>query len=443
MTDESTEQSEKYVNFALKNGADEALIIIDDSHNRQVRFSKNEIDIINDWISETITIYITKNKKQIITTVSRADNAEERIKQSIKQTDSLNENINYNGIAKGSMKYRNLVYCRDIEKIEDPTDIVDEAINGALNNGAKSVGGTLYIYNMKRSLSSSEGPCGFDKSTGVSLSIRAFGQDDSSGHWVSVTPNLNELNPFESGKKAAEITTLQPYKQTKIEAGAGIYDVILSPMFTGSLISNISEMISAFSVEVGQTIFINKLNEVVAPDFVTFSDYADDGVISKRIFDDEGYPIQKTKWLEKGILKTYLHNTSTAKRFNVNSTGNAGLIEPTPFFTYMDAGDSTLNEMIKETKHGLYFTNTWYTRYQNMYTGDFSTIPRDSMFVIENGEIAGRCKNLRVSDNIASLLKNIELISKDRYQIQWWGEARIPSLSPYLKIKNVHITTSR
>ena len=38
-----------------------------------------------------------------------------------------------------------------------------------------------------------------------------------------------------------------------------------------------------------------------------------------------------------------------------------------------------------DIKKGIYVTNIWYTRFQNYVTGDFSTIPRDGMFLIEDG----------------------------------------------------------
>ena len=88
-------------------------------------------------------------------------------------------------------------------------------------------------------------------------------------------------------------------------------------------------------------------------------------------------------------------------------------------------------------------TNTWYTRFQNYAKGDFSTIPRDGIFLVENGEIKQSLKDIRISDNALSLLNNIVGISKERQHVHWWGEADPPSLSPYVLIKNVHVTKSR
>ena len=94
-------------------------------------------------------------------------------------------------------------------------------------------------------------------------------------------------------------------------------------------------------------------------------------------------------------------------------------------------------------KKGLYLTNTWYTRFQNYAKGDFSTIPRDGIFLIEKGKIRHSLKDLRVSDNALSMLGKIAGISKERQHVHWWSEAEPPSLSPYVLIKDVHLTKSK
>jgi PmbA protein len=161
------------------------------------------------------------------------------------------------------------------------------------------------------------------------------------------------------------------------------------------------------------------------------------------VFDDEGAPAKENVIIDHGVLKGYLHNNSTAKIFKTETTGNAGLVFPNPWNIEMDAGNVSKDELFKDTKKGLYLTNTWYTRFQNYARGDFSTIPRDGIFLIQNGEIKQSIKDLRISDNAATMLNNVAAISKERQHIHWWGEADPPSLSPYVLIKNVHLTKSK
>jgi PmbA protein len=214
-------------------------------------------------------------------------------------------------------------------------------------------------------------------------------------------------------------------------------------LFVGSLLGMWGSMTSAYNVMVQLSIFVNKLGEKVASESVTLRDVPASYSMANRVFDDEGVPTQENVIIEKGQLKTYLHNTSTAKIFKTKTTANAGIVFPMPWNIEMDSGDIDREELLKEVKHGLYLTNTWYTRFQNYKTGDFSTIPRDGIFQIENGEIRRPLKNIRLSDNALRMLRNITGISKERQHVHWWEEADPPSLSPFVLMKDVHITTSK
>jgi len=160
-----------------------------------------------------------------------------------------------------------------------------------------------------------------------------------------------------------------------------------------------------------------------------------------RTFDDEGVPTKTTNIIEKGRLKTYLHNTSTAKKFKTQTTANAGLVSPRNFNIVMEEGKSSVDEMISQMKNGIYITNTWYTRFTNYRTGDFSTIPRDAMFKVENGRIVGPIKELRLSENMQHILESVVAITKEREQIEWW-EVETPVLVGHVLCKGLNMTKS-
>ena len=98
--------------------------------------------------------------------------------------------------------------------------------------------------------------------------------------------------------------------------------------------------------------------------------------------------------------------------------------------------------MLGEIKKGLFIVNSWYTRFQNYRTGDFSTIPRDGVFYVEDGEIKSVWRNIRVSDNMLRILKNIVEVSRERNEVAWWDEV-MPSVLPYALIKDVKITKAK
>jgi PmbA protein len=210
-------------------------------------------------------------------------------------------------------------------------------------------------------------------------------------------------------------------------------------------------MMSALRVEIGTSMYAKKIGKVVASKEVTFADDPTFDSISRRAFDHEGVPCKRNVTIKDGVLKTFLHNTSTAKRFKTRTTANAGPLIPTlftiatqpvPFHPVVGPGDWSADEIIGDTKHGLYVNNTWYTRYQSYMTGEFSTIPRDAILKVENGEIVGAVKNVRVSDNMMSLWKSIDAISKKSEEIYWWDEAAPPSTLPTCRVRSMTITRS-
>ncbi|MGC8609685.1 MAG: metallopeptidase TldD-related protein, partial [Thermoplasmata archaeon] len=143
--------------------------------------------------------------------------------------------------------------------------------------------------------------------------------------------------------------------------------------------------------------------------------------------------------ISNGILKTYLHSYSTAKKFSTSTTGNAGIISPAAFQISMDAGRKTLEDMISETKNGIFIGNSWYLRFQDERNGLFSTVPRDGVYHIVNGKFAEEWNGLRVSESFPGLLKRIMDVSTERKRIKWWNEI-MPSQLPFVKIGEVNIS---
>ena len=90
---------------------------------------------------------------------------------------------------------------------------------------------------------------------------------------------------------------------------------------------------------------------------------------------------------------------------------NAGIIAPNPWNTIVNGGDANFDEVFQEINEGIYITNVWHTRSHNYKKGDFSTVARDAAFYIKNGELNNAINNIRLSDNIEIMLKNIEILS--------------------------------
>jgi len=176
--------------------------------------------------------------------------------------------------------------------------------------------------------------------------------------------------------------------------------------------------------------------------FTMYDDPLEDSMINAKLFDDEGTPAQRTPVIEKGVVKNYLHNFSTASKFKTETTGNAGIIAPTPWQISVEPGNESIEDMVSSTKKGVMIVNTWYTRFQDYREGVFSTIPRDGIFYIENGEIKETWRSIRISDSLLNIFRNTEGITKETKKVKWWDET-LPTKSPYVQVADVNISRSR
>jgi PmbA protein len=435
-------KTEDIVRKAKALGVDEVIARTTFGKYRQVRFSNNQVDVTVAWDDYVTDVSLAWKKRVVASRIRNFQDVDSNINRLFNLAKVSKENPMFGGFAKGSFRYAKSNADKKLQNLDDPSDYVFEAIGAAEKEVGSQIdsGGILFTKFEDIYLVSSEGPAGVDSRSAIELSIRAFSEREASGHGVECSSSLKDFKPSRAGSKAGEIARIAKNPKAGEE---GVYDVIYDPLIFGSQLGVWGSMVSAFSILTQTSIFINKLGQKVAPENVTLKDKPSAYSMANRVFDDEGVPTRENVFIDHGVLKTYLHSTSTAKLFKTETTANAGLVEPNAWSIEMDSGDMHKEELFKQMKRGLYLTNTWYTRFQNYAKGDFSTIPRDGIFLIENGEIKQSLKDLRISDNASNLLSNIAGISKERQQVHWWVEADPPSLSPYVLIKNVHTTKSK
>jgi PmbA protein len=435
-------KTEEIVKKAKKLGAEEVIARTTFGKYKQVRFSNNQVDITVAWNDYVTDITLARKKRLVATQIHDFRDVDASIKQLIGLAKVSEENPTFGGFAKGSFSYAKSQPDKKLEDLENPAELVFGAIDAAEKEAGSKVdsGGILFTKFEDVYQVSSEGPVGTDRRSAIEFSIRAFSEQEASGHGVECSSTLKNFKPSRAGAKAGEIAKLARSPKVGDE---GVYDVVFDPLIFGSIIGQWAGMASAFNVLVQMSVFVDKLGKKVGPKTVTLKDNPAAYSVSQRVFDDEGVPTKGNVFIDHGVLKTYLHNTSTARIFKAKTTGNAGLVAPGPWNVEMEPGDMSKDELFEDVDNGLYLTNTWYTRFQNQAKGDFSTIPRDGIFLIEKGRIKQSLKDLRISDNVLTMLGNVAGISKERQHVHWWMEADPPSLSPYVLIKNVHMTKSR
>ena len=422
----------RIVELALGMGADEAVCHIVREKCQQVRFSHNEITVAKEFYTVRAEMYVAKGKKSTNFTLENLETIEKDLEKTVRFLDRLQENKDSYGIAKGPFVYRERGCDADIGTA-DVVTLTAEAIKACDTDMA----GVLFTQYQDIDFASPYTEAS-DEQAFIEMSVRAF-EKGSSGHAVSCASTLKDFDGVKAAEKASD---LAKRSQSPEPGKKGRYDIVFTPLCFGTLLCGSLYSISAFFVDAGISFLLGKIGERVASKEFSLEN---DGILKEGIFsakfDKEGVPTKKTPIIKDGVLKSYLHNTSTATKFETETTANAGLDVPLPQNLVITKGDKTVDALIADIDHGLMVTNTWYTRFQNYMTGDFSTIPRDAILTIEDGVITGSVKNIRISDNMPRMLEEIDGLSRYTEQIHWW-ECDFPVFSPFVRVRDVTITTS-
>ncbi|MBW3017161.1 TldD/PmbA family protein, partial [Candidatus Woesearchaeota archaeon] len=409
----------------------------------QIKFANNSIVVSKTWCDTALRVFINYKKRLVSTSLENftVPAANKLVTRIIKFADSSAPKDDYFGIAKGPFKYKSIqgTYDSKIAGLSDKSiDLVESGINSALSEGAKRCAGVLEFANNSVHLLTSSNVDVKDKTTGIYFSIRAFLDSQASGYSNLVATKLAGFNTAKAGMKAGEIAVLAKNPE-KLKPGK--YDLIIDPYPFASFLDYFGSSASVHSVESGWSFLGNKIGKPVASENITlYDDSALPGALGSMKFDAEGMPSQRTLVVDKGLLKTYLHNTSTAKKYKTKTTANAGLISPDPSNIVLKPGKLSSGSLYKGF-NGLRITNTWYTRFQNYLTGDFSSIPRDGIFLIKDGEIVESVKDIRISDNMINLFKSIKATTKEQKQNSGW-EVETPVTCGSAVASGINITTS-
>lgn len=209
----------------------------------------------------------------------------------------------------------------------------------------------------------------------------------------------------------------------------GVYPVVFNNKMMSTVLATFSNIFSAKAVQEGRSLLKEKIGQTIANDNVNIIDDAlDPDGFGTRAFDSEGYPSQKTVLVEKGVLNTLLHNTVTAAKDNVKSTGNGTRgykgdlgISPTNF--YLEAGNVDREELFKMHEKVVEIVSLQGMHSgANPISGDFS-LSGEGFFYI-NGERQHSLKPFTVSGNFISLMKDVEAIANDfKYDMSSIGSA--------------------
>ncbi|MFW9826982.1 MAG: TldD/PmbA family protein [Candidatus Thorarchaeota archaeon] len=338
----------------------------------------------------------------------------------------------------------NNLYDRDLKylEIEDSIKYVNDLINvcekdeSVISQSGNFASGYSKIYILNSNglnVSRKETSCLVSSNVIVKDKIS---KDTSSGYERQVERNLSKLDTINVAKKALK-DAKQNLNRKKIQNMK--VPVILTPKGTISLILRpIAAAINAETFQYKRSFLVDKLGEKIGSNYLNIEDNGIiDGAAGSQIFDDEGVPCRNKKIIDNGMFQNngLLHNSYTAGKEGVDSTGNATrnsyISIPSIGITnfIMQSGNTPLKEIICDIKRGILLNYTGDS--PNISTGDFSGLILHGNLII-NGEIKDPLNETMLGINLFELFKNIDAVSKE-YGVYGAFQA------PYVRIKSVNI----
>ena len=281
------------------------------------------------------------------------------------------------------------------------------SIEGVTNSdgGSASWSATSWLF------ATSDGFLGRHQASGFGLSASAIagegsgmerGGEGRSTRWRTDLPTPEAIG-LEAGRRAVGRLGARKIASTSAP-------VIFENRLAMSLISPLIGAISGPSIARGTSFLKDKLGQAVFGAHITLAEdpHRVRGLGSSP-FDDEGVANKAHDIIDKGVLTTWLLNSSSARQLGLETTGHAsrGLAGPpgvAPTNLTMQPGTRDLAGLMADAKTGLLVTSMFGPSL-NGNTGDWSVGVSGVWF--ENGEAAYPVTEITVAGNLIEIYKRL------------------------------------
>ncbi len=229
---------------------------------------------------------------------------------------------------------------------------------------------------------------------------------------------------FFTEKKDYERYTREAVRQAllnleAVDAPAGAMDVVLGPGWPGILLHEaIGHGLEGDFNRKKVSAFTDRIGQKVASELCTV---VDDGTIPSRRgslnLDDEGTPTLRTVLIEKGILKGYMQDRLNAALMKMPLTGNgrresyAHIPMPRMTNTFMLAGESSPEDIIRSVKKGLYAV-AFGGGQVDITNGKF-VFSASEAYRIEDGKVTRPVKGATLIGNGPDVLTRVSMVGTD------------------------------
>lgn len=284
-------------------------------------------------------------------------------------------------------------------------------------------------------VANSEGVFAFDQGTKVDFNC-VVTKDNSTAYASFIDSDISNFN---IKKITDELLSVAFKNVDQIEIEPGVYTVILSPEAVASILDNTGY--TAFNgklIAEGKSFFSANRRKKIFPEIITILDNPLDEFTLPMPFDFVGYPREKIYLIKDGVIIDGVYDHLTALKYNLKCTANtlppeSASMGAIPFNLVMKGGEDNIQDIISNTKKGVYITRFHYVNVLNPMSVQLTGMTRDGTFLIEDGKMIKAIKNMRFNTSVIDMLKAVDMISKERRTKKGFVGAVV---APYLRTKN-------
>ena len=298
---------------------------------------------------------------------------------------------------------------------EERAAVVGQVCDASSNAGLTSAG-AFHTTAQELAIANSFGVFAYNRETQADINTVVM-SDTSSGYAARVSQNVGDIDGADVAREAVD-KALRGVDPIVVEPGD--YEVILEPYAVVDLLDFFSYLsFGALPYTEKRSFMAGRLGEKVMGDNISIWDdgLSPDGIPSP--FDYEGWPRERVSFVENGVAKGVVWDSYLAGKAggDARSTGHAlpaGVtFGPIPLNMFMAPGDTTLDEMISNTKRGIWVSRFWYTRSVHPLNVIVTGMTRDGTFLIEDGKVVGPVRNLRFTQGYVDALNCVDAVGKD------------------------------
>jgi len=256
----------------------------------------------------------------------------------------------------------------------------------------------------------------------ASLGVEALADDatdpanpkNRNGSWWSGARFLDALEPAEAVGIEAARRSVATIGSRKVETQECA--VVFDPEVARIIVSLLFSVANGSSFWRKSSYLLGQEGAAVASPLVTV---VDDPLIPRapgsRPFDGDGLATRRNMVVERGVLCPVLCDVYSARKLGRQSTGSSGRgvggnPGPTTSNLIMQAGSTSRQDLLRNTRKGLYVTHLMGFGF-NPVTGDFSRGAQG--FWIENGELTFPVSEVTIAASFEEILKRIDAVADD------------------------------